>query len=327
MNKNKSKGSVFGSVTNNIGILGVLLILCVVISITTNKFLTPNNIISVLRQISINAYIALGMTMIIILGHIDLSVGAIVAMSGTLTVGLIVNQGVPMGLAIFFGILVGMVAGLIDGLIVSYFRVPAFIITMAMMNICNGVAYVYSGGRSTRIDDNFFAAIGTGYLFNTIPLPVVYLVILIAVVSFLLSKTKFGTYIYAIGGNREAAHLSGVPIKKVEIIVFTISGVLSAFAGLVLCSRMFSGQPSVGSGYEMDAIAASVLGGTSMSGGKGRISGTIIGAMVIGVISNGLNLIGVSSYWQLIVKGLIIGAAVIFDAQKGKVHLLKKKVQ
>ena len=211
MNKNKSKGSVFGSVTNNIGILGVLLILCVVISITTNKFLTPNNIISVLRQISINAYIALGMTMIIILGHIDLSVGAIVAMSGTLTVGLIVNQGVPMGLAIFFGILVGMVAGLIDGLIVSYFRVPAFIITMAMMNICNGVAYVYSGGRSTRIDDNFFAAIGTGYLFNTIPLPVVYMVILIAVVSFLLSKTKFGTYIYAIGGNREAARPDRAP--------------------------------------------------------------------------------------------------------------------
>jgi ribose transport system permease protein len=174
-------------------------------------------------------------------------------------------------------------------MVVSKFRVPAFIITMAMMNVCNGIAYVYSGGQSTRITDKFFIAIGTGYLFNIIPLPVVYMVILIIVFSFLLSKTKFGTYVYAIGGNREAARLSGVPIKKVEIIVFTLSGALAAFAGLVLASRMYSGQPSVGSGYEMDAIAACVLGGTSMAGGRGRISGTVFGAMVIGIISNGLN--------------------------------------
>ena len=296
-----------------------------IVSIATSKFLKPNNLISVLRQISINAYIALGMTLIIILGHIDLSVGAIVAMSGTLTVGFIVTQGLPIPVAILLGILLGMAAGLISGMIVTYFRVPAFIITMAMMNVCSGVAYVYSGGQATRINNDFFSAIGTGYLFNTIPLPVVYMIILIIVISFLLGKTKFGTYIYAIGGNREAARLSGVPIKKVEIAVFTISGVLSAFAGLVLCSRMYSGQPSVGNGYELDAIAACVLGGTSMSGGKGRISGTIFGAMVIGIISNGLNLIGVSSYWQLIVKGLIIACAVLLDSQKGKISLLKKK--
>ena len=177
-----------------------------------------------LRQISINTYIALGMTLIIILGHIDLAVGAIVAMSGTLTVGFVVNQGLPIGVAIAAGIIIGVVAGLIDGMVVSKFRVPAFIITMAMMNVCNGIAYVYSGGQSTRITDKFFIAIGTGYLFNIIPLPVVYMVILIIVFSFLLSKTKFGTYVYAIGGNREAARLSGVPIKKVEIIVFTLSG-------------------------------------------------------------------------------------------------------
>ena len=172
-----------------------------------------------------------------------------------------------------------------------------------------------------------FIAIGTGYLFNVIPLPVVYMVILIAIFSFLLSKTKFGTYVYAIGGNREAARLSGVPIKKIEIIVFTLSGALAAFAGLVLCSRMYSGQPSVGSGYELDAIAACVLGGTSMTGGKGRISGTVFGAMVIGIISNGLNLIGVSSYWQLIIKGLIIACAVLLDCQKDKIALLKNKVR
>ena len=202
---------------------------------------------------------------------------------------------------------------------------PAFIITMAMMNIASGIAYVYTGGQSTRITNKLFIEIGTGYLFNVIPLPVVYMVVLIILFSFILSKTKFGTYVYAIGGNREAARLSGVPIKKIEIIVFTISGLLSAFAGLVLCSRMYSGQPSVGSGYELDAIAACVLGGTSMTGGKGRISGTVFGAMVIGIISNGLNLIGVSSYWQLIIKGLIIACAVLLDGQKGKLELLKKK--
>ena len=324
-NKNRTTNPIVGIVKNNVGILSVLVLLCVIVSIATSKFLKPNNLISVLRQISINAYIALGMTLIIILGHIDLSVGAIVAMSGTLTVGFIVTQGLPIPVAILLGILLGMAAGMISGMIVTYFRVPAFIITMAMMNVCSGVAYVYSGGQATRINNDFFSAIGTGYLFNTIPLPVVYMIILIIVISFLLGKTKFGTYIYAIGGNREAARLSGVPIKKVEIAVFTISGVLSAFAGLVLCSRMYSGQPSVGSGYELDAIAACVLGGTSMSGGKGRISGTIFGAMVIGVISNGLNLIGVSSYWQLIVKGLIIACAVLLDSQKGKISLLRKK--
>ena len=324
-NKNRTTNPIVGIVKNNVGILSVLVLLCVIVSIATSKFLKPNNLISVLRQISINAYIALGMTLIIILGHIDLSVGAIVAMSGTLTVGFIVTQGLPIPVAILLGILLGMAAGLISGMIVTYFRVPAFIITMAMMNVCSGVAYVYSGGQATRINNDFFSAIGTGYLFNTIPLPVVYMIILIIVISFLLGKTKFGTYIYAIGGNREAARLSGVPIKKVEIAVFTISGVLSAFAGLVLCSRMYSGQPSVGNGYELDAIAACVLGGTSMSGGKGRISGTIFGAMVIGIISNGLNLIGVSSYWQLIVKGLIIACAVLLDSQKGKFSLFKKK--
>lgn len=198
--KSTAGNSVLSVFTGNTGIIGVLVILCVVVALATDKFLTPSNIISVLRQISINTYIALGMTLIIILGHIDLAVGAIVAMSGTLTVGFVVNQGLPIGVAIAAGIIIGVVAGLIDGMVVSKFRVPAFIITMAMMNVCNGIAYVYSGGQSTRITDKFFIAIGTGYLFNIIPLPVVYMIILIIVFSFLLSKTKFGTYVYAIGG-------------------------------------------------------------------------------------------------------------------------------
>lgn len=289
--------------------------------------MTQGNIISVLRQISINMYIALGMTLVIILGGIDLSVGSIVAMSGTLTVGFIVTQGLPIWLSIILGLLIGTVAGLINGVIISKFRVPAFIVTMAMMNIASGVAYVYSGGRSTRITEEFFVQIGTGYIFRVIPLPVIYMVLLIALFVFLLNKTKFGTYIYAIGGNRESARVSGVPIIKVEITVFTITGFLSAFAGLVLASRMYSGQPAVGSGYELDAIAACVLGGVSMSGGRGRISGTVIGAMVIGIISNGLNLMGVSSFWQSIVKGVIILFAILIDTQKGNESALSKLLQ
>jgi ribose transport system permease protein len=267
------------------------------------------------------------MTLVIILGGIDLSVGSIVAMSGTLVVGFIVTQGLPIWLAITFGLLIGTTAGLINGFIIAKFKVPAFIVTMAMMNIASGVAYVYSGGRSTRITDEFFVQIGTGYIFGIIPLPVLYMVLLIALFVFLLNKTKFGIYIFAIGGNRESARVSGVPIMSVEIAVFALTGFLSAFAGLVLASRMYSGQPSVGSGYELDAIAACVLGGVSMSGGRGRISGTVIGAMVIGIISNGLNLMGVSSFWQLIVKGVIILFAILIDTQKGKGSAFSKLIQ
>lgn len=325
--KNKQKwaeNALMMTLKGNIGILIVLIIICLLVSLLTDKFLTSNNIISVLRQISINMYIALGMTLVIILGHIDLSVGSIVAMSGTLTVGFIVTQNLPIGWAIAGGLFLGTLAGLFNGLIVSAFKVPAFIITMAMMNVASGVAYVYSGGQATRITDDFFVEIGTGYLLGIIPLPVVYMTVLIALMGFLLTKTRFGTYIYAIGGNREAARLSGVPTKAVEIVVFTLSGFLSAFAGLVLASRMYSGQPSVGVGYELDAIAACVLGGISMSGGRGRISGTIFGAVVIGVISNGLNLIRVSSHWQLIVKGLIIVCAVLLDSQKERLSTYKR---
>ena len=307
---------VANMIRSNIGIICVLLIIGVFLSLLSDKFLTSGNLISVMRQISINVYIALGMTLVIILGGIDLSVGAIVALTGTVTVGLIVNTGFPIAAAIAIGLLIGVVCGLISGTMVAKFRLPAFIVTMAMMNIARGAANVYSGGRSTRITDEFFSSIGSGYLFGVIPLPVIYMVVLIILFTVVLNKTKFGTYIYAIGGNRESARLSGVPIKKVEIAVFTIIGLLSAFAGLVLASRMYSGQPSVGAGYELDAIAACVLGGVSMSGGKGRISGTIFGAMVIGFISNGLNLMNVNSFWQLVVKGIIIIIAVVIDSQK-----------
>ncbi|MBA4700522.1 MAG: ABC transporter permease [Ruminococcus sp.] len=312
----KSSNQFIGMLKSNTGILCVMILIGITLSFMTPNFLTAGNIISVLRQISNNIFLALGMTLVIILGGIDLSVGSIVAMSGTLTVGFIVTNGVPMMPAILAGLTLGTMVGLFNGFIVARFRVPAFIVTLSTMNMAKGIAYIYSGGRSTRITSDAYAMIGTGYLFGVVPLPVVYMIILIIIFVILLNKTRFGTYVYAVGGNRESARLSGVPIKKVEILVFTISGFLAAFAGIVLSSRMYSGQPKAGDGYEMDAIAACVLGGISMAGGTGHVSGTVIGAVVIGIISNGLNLIGVSSFWQLLVKGLIILVAVIIDSQK-----------
>ena len=243
-------------------------------------------------------------------------------MSGTLAVGFMAFSGLPMWLALLLGLALGGGTGLFSGLVVAYFRIPSFIVTLAMLNVARGVAYVYSGGHSTRMMNPFFTGIGSGYLW-VFPLPVIYMVVLIAIFVVLLNRTKFGTYVYAIGGNRESARLSGVPIKKVEIVTFTLSGLLAAFAGVVLSARMFSGQPSVGIGYELDAIAACVLGGASLSGGIGRISGTFFGAIVIGIISNGLVLIDVSSFWQLIVKGIIILIAVIIDSMKHRRNIFR----
>lgn len=316
--KTKAANGFTSMLKNNMGIIFVLLILCIILSIVSPVFLTTDNLISVLRQVSNNVFLALGMTLIMILGGIDLSVGAIVAASGTLTVGFIVNNGMPIPAAILLGILIGVVLGFFNGVIIAHFKLPAFIVTLATMNIAQGIAYIYSGGRSARITNDAYTMIGTGKLFGFLPLPVVYMVILTIIFIIILNKTRFGTNIFAIGGNREAARLSGVPSKKVEIAVYTIAGLLAALAGIVLSARMYSGQPSVGSGYEMDAIAACVLGGVSMAGGRGRISGTIFGVLIIGIVSNGLNLMGVSSFWQLLVKGLIILIAVLIDAQKGK---------
>jgi len=303
-------------IRGNIGIISVLIILFIALSLMSPVFLTYNNIMTVLNQISINTIIAIGMTFVIILAGIDLSVGAIVAMSGTLTVGFMVSMGMPVLLAIPIGLALGAIIGFINGTVVNKFRLHSFIVTLATMNIARGIAYVYSGGQAERVTDSSYTIIATGKVFGIIPLPVVYMFILLIIFSMILNNTKFGTYTYAIGGNREAARFSGVPIKKVEVTIYMFAGLLAAFAGIILSAKMYSGQPSVGDGYELDAIAACVLGGTSLYGGRGSISGTFFGAMVIGIISNGMNLLALNSFWQLIVKGVIIMIAIIIDSQK-----------
>lgn len=309
----KNLQNIFGK---NKGIIIVLLIMIALLSLLSPVFLTTNNIISLVQQITINMFIALAMTLVIITGGIDLSVGSIVALTGSITVGLIVQNGISIPIAIIIGLAIGLFVGLINGLIITNFKLPPFIVTLATMNVARGISYIYTGGSSIRITNESFTNLGTARLFGIIPIPILYMLVFVTLFSILLSKTKFGTYVYAIGGNREAARLSGINTSKTEIYVYVISGIMAAFAGIILAARMYSGQPSVGQGYEMDAIAASVLGGVSMAGGKGNISGTVFGAIVIGIVSNGLNLLGISSFWQLVVMGIIIIVAVIVDSQK-----------
>lgn len=304
-------------VVNHLGILIGFIVLCLFFAVSTDTFLTGSNILTVLRQISINAIIAFGMTLVILIRGIDLSVGSIVAVTGTLTVGLLV-QGFGLPAALLAGVLSGAVFGFLNGFITAKGKIPSFIVTLAMMTIARGIAYIYTDGRPLRYDDSpVFNAIGNGYV-GPIPVPIVIMLICLAAISILLNRTKFGRHVYAVGGNPEAAKFSGIPIKKIEIVVFTISGVLSALSGIILAARLNSGQPIAGQGFELDAIAAVVLGGTSFAGGIGRVGGTMIGALIIGVLSNGLNLLHVSFYYQLLIKGIVIIAAVYFDMMKKK---------
>jgi ribose transport system permease protein len=304
----------------NTGILAGLVLLCLVLIIYDAvvgraAFLSKNNIMNVLRQTATNLYIACGMTMVIILGGIDLSVGSVIALSGVVTSGFIAFSGASLGAALAAGLGTGVVFGAFNAVIISKTTIPPFIVTLSTMNIARGAAYLYTDGQPVRVMSDSFNFIGSGYI-KDIPMPVIYLIFIVAGAQIILTRTRLGRHIYAVGGNPLAARFSGVKNDRVTFFVYLFSGVLSAFAGIVLASRMFSGQPTAGQGAEMDAIAAVVLGGTSMSGGVGKISGTVIGALIIGVLNNGLNLLNINSFWQFVVKGVVILIAVYVDFVK-----------
>lgn len=306
----------------NFGILVAFVVLYLFLAInpqTSRSFLTRQNMFNVLRQISTNLYLACGMTMIIILGGIDLSVGSIIALSGCVAAACVSRYNLPIPVAIIGGILIGAIFGMINGLVVSKTTIPPFIVTLANMNIARGLAYVYTGGSPVRVVTKEWQFIGAGYI-GIIPTPVVILVIVLIITGLLMNNTKLGRHIYAVGGNVQAAQFSGISVAKVKFWIFTYSGIMAGLAGIVLASRMYSGQPTAGDGAEMDAIAAVVVGGTSMSGGSGKIGGTIIGALIIGFLNNGLNLMNVNSFWQYVVKGFVILLAVFIDffRTKGK---------
>lgn len=294
------------------GIYIVFILLCIVLSIASPNFLNITNLMNMLRQISINGIIAVGVTFAIITGGIDLSVGSVLALSAIIACSFAHPGEYPVFVPILVGLLVGLSCGLINGFIIAKGGVAPFIVTLGMMTVARGLTLVYNGGRAVINLSDSYNEIGGGYLLR-IPIPVIILLIVIAIGLFILNYMKFGRYVYAIGGNELAAKVSGLNVNSIKIWVYGIVGTLAGLAGIVLSSRVNSGTVVAGQGYELDAIAAVVIGGTSLSGGIGTISGTIAGALIIGVMNNGLDLLNVSSYYQQIVKGVIIVAAVYLD--------------
>ncbi|MGG4264692.1 ABC transporter permease [Peribacillus simplex] len=298
------------------GPLLALVLLFIVITVLNPSFMEPNNILNLLRQTSINALIAFGMTFIILTGGIDLSVGSILALSSALMAGMMVSGLDPI-LAILVGVLLGTIMGVINGILVSKGKMAPFIVTLATMTIFRGLTLVYTDGKPiTGIGDSeLFQMLGRGY-FLGLPVPAVVMIIAFFILWFLLHKTSFGRKTYAIGGNERASRISGIKVDRVKVAIYGLAGTMAAIAGAILTSRLNSAQPTAGQSYEMDAIAAVVLGGTSLSGGKGRLFGTLVGVLIIGTLNNGMNLLGVSSFYQQVVKGAVILIAVLLDRKK-----------
>lgn len=299
-----------------LGPLLAFILLFFVVAILNPSFIAPLNILNLLRQVSINALIAFGMTFVILTGGIDLSVGSILALSSALMAGMIAS-GLDPVLAIFVSAMLGALMGAVNGLLITKGKVAPFIATLATMTIYRGLTLVYTNGNPiTGLGDHYtFQLFGRGY-FLGIPVPAVTMIITFFVLWFILHKTSFGRKTYAIGGNEKAAFVSGIRVDRVKCWIYGLAGMMAALSGAILTSRLNSAQPTAGTAYEMDAIAAVVLGGTSLAGGKGRIFGTLVGALIIGTLNNGLNLLGVSSFYQQVVKGIVILIAVLIDRKK-----------
>ncbi len=314
------KNGVLGYLKDNIGIIIALFAMCIFLVIfptTRTTFLTTKNVFNILRQNASNLFLATGMTMVIILGGIELSVGSVIALSGCVAAGCVVFLGLPEIVGFLAGILVGALVGMFNGFVICKTEIPPFIVTLASMNIAKGIALVYTTGAPIRCMTDAFKFPGAGYV-GPVPTPVILMIIIFVIACFIVNRTQLGRHIYAVGGNAQAAKFSGINVSKVKFIVYTYTGVMAGIAGIVIASRLYSGQPTAGDGAEMDAIASVVVGGTSMSGGSGRLGGTLIGVLIIGVLNNGLNLMGVDSNWQYIVKGLVILLAVYVDFIRNK---------
>lgn len=289
----------------------------IVLSIVSRNFLTTTNLLNVIRQIAINGILAIGMTIVCLTGGIDLSVGSIVAFSGIITAGILRDQNWPTLLVALVAILVGGMLGLYNGYFVAYWKAAPFVVTLSMMTIARGMTYVYSDGRPISNLPAGFLVVGKGSILG-IPIPTLILIVVFALASVMLTKLKFGRYIYAVGGNEHAAMVSGINIRKIKMMVYVLSGVACGIASIILTARVSAGLPTAGNGYELDAIAATVIGGTSLSGGRGRLWGTMVGAILLGIVNNGLDLLNVSSFYQQIVKGLIILGAILIDSKRNQ---------
>jgi ribose/xylose/arabinose/galactoside ABC-type transport system permease subunit len=315
----KAKRINFGSF-RELGIFAAFVIILVILMILSpNAFARPANLINILKQASINGILATGMMYVIISGGIDLSVGSIVALSGVVAASFAHPGEYPLIVPIILAIGVGALVGLLNGVRVAYGNIPPFIVTLGTMTIARGVALIAANGQPVFNVTDQFKNLAGGFLFTSIPHLVVYFVVTTLILAFVLTRTVFGRRVYAIGGNETAAKVSGINVERIKIAVYTLCGFLAGIAGILLASRIVSGNPTSGQAYELDAIAAVIIGGVSMAGGAGKWYGTVIGALLIAVISNGLDILNVSSHFQLIIKGSIIIIAVLVDIKgKGK---------
>ncbi|MGI6175808.1 MAG: ABC transporter permease [Christensenellales bacterium] len=298
-----------------------LIALCVVLTIMTPNFIRPDNIVNVLSQATVNGIVALGMTFVIITGGIDLSVGSIVAISGVI-MGMLLKTPLPFIVPILVGLAVGVLCGLINGLLITFGKLPPFIATLGMMSVARGIALIITNGMPVSTFSEGFRWIGVGAIPLSdsfgIPVQVVFMVILYLLAYYILRWRQVGRYIYSLGGNEEVARLSGINVRRYKTIAYMISGLTAAIAMVVLTAKLNSAQPIAGYSYELDAVAASVIGGTSLNGGVGSVWGTLIGAIIMSVLRNGLNLLNASSYLTQVVIGLVIICAVLIDTLRKK---------
>ncbi|MBD8689429.1 MULTISPECIES: ABC transporter permease [unclassified Rhizobium] len=286
-----------------------LIVVSIIMGLASDNFFTLNNIMNVLRQVSIVGILAVGMTFVILTGGIDLSVGAVMALVGTLCAGMMVKMGIPAIAALGIGLSIGIAIGLLNGALVAWGKMPAIIVTLATMGMARGLGLIYSGGYPISGIPSWISWFGVGRA-GFVPVPVIIMVVTYALAWVLLQRTAFGRHVYALGGNENAARLSGVKTQHVKLAVYGIAGFTSALAAIILIGRLMSGQPNAGVGFELDAIAAVVLGGTAIAGGRGLILGTLIGAILLGILNNGLNLMGINPYLQDVIKGGIILLAI-----------------
>jgi ribose/xylose/arabinose/galactoside ABC-type transport system permease subunit len=302
----------FSIFTRRYGISLVMILMIAVLSIASPAFRTGDNVLNVLLQVSINGILSIGMVFVMIAGGIDISIGSMLALTSSV-VGMVLLKTGNIPLAIAVSILSTTIAGFMNGILVAKFKMFPFVVTLATQLVFRGFGYFVSGGYAHSIEVPEFKIIGTGRLFDVIPYPIIIFFLVVVAAYILLHWTKTGRYVYAVGGNVNAATASGVNVSKTLILTYVISGICCGIAGIIMTSRINASQPNIGIGYETDAIAACVIGGASFAGGLGTIPGTVVGIIIIGLIYNGMNLLGISSYWQTIMKGLLIVAAVLLD--------------
>lgn len=318
MKKSFNKGDFF----RKYGMLLVLVVLIAFFSFGSKYFLTGDNIINVLRQVAVCGISAVGLTFVMLTGGIDLSIGAIIGMTGVMTAIAMVQWHLPMMVAVFIGLLMGLIVGFINGALVTYVNIPALITTLGTMTSVRGLCFIVTGGLPVYNFPDSFDVFGKGYV-SVVPVPVIIMIIILVIGWYVLNKTRYGRYLYAIGGNAEAARLSGINVNKNKVLTYVYAGVLSAIAGIVELSRLSSGQPNTGNGFEMTVITAVVLGGISVAGGEGKFFGVVVGVFVMGVLTNGMVMMNIYEYYQQLIKGIVLLVAVGID-QISKVNTVKK---